>query len=303
MKDYSKYLKKKKHVIYLFHGIIDKNPFRIRNYSKKHLLKEEFINVLDNLNIKGKCISLEEVWSIIQNKIEFDDYSYSITFDDGFYNNYKIAAPILKKRKLYATFYITTSFIDKNETSWIDKIEHMIEELDKSTTLVIFKKKFKIDNNKKSKVNFLKSVRNLAKKHRTNFDKLVLEIKTQLKYKKKLSNFNNILDKKMNWSQVKKLNNCKYFIIGGHTVNHKILSFLNNNQAKEEINNSISIIEKKLKTKIEHFSYPEGLSHTYSKRESNLLKKKRIKICPSAEFGINDKSSDLFNLKRIFVNL
>ena len=129
MKDYSKYLKKKSSVIFLFHGVIDKNPFKIRNYTKKHLLKKEFIKVLDDLSKKGNCISLDQVRYNIVNKKNFKDYSYSITFDDGFYNNYKIAAPILKKKELYATFYLTTSFIEKNETSWIDKIEHMIEKV------------------------------------------------------------------------------------------------------------------------------------------------------------------------------
>ena len=44
MKNYSKYLKKKSNVIFLFHGVIDKNPFKIRNYTKKHLLKKEFLH-------------------------------------------------------------------------------------------------------------------------------------------------------------------------------------------------------------------------------------------------------------------
>ncbi len=43
MKNYSKFLKKKSNVIFLFHGVIDRNPFKIRNYTKKHLLKKEFI--------------------------------------------------------------------------------------------------------------------------------------------------------------------------------------------------------------------------------------------------------------------
>ena len=126
MKNYSKYLKKKSLTIFLFHGVINKNPFKVRNYTKKHLLKNEFKKVLNDLKKKGNCISLDEVYSKICNSTEFDDYSYSITFDDGFFNNYKYAIPILKKRKLYATFYITTSFIDKNEMSLIDKIENMI---------------------------------------------------------------------------------------------------------------------------------------------------------------------------------
>ena len=302
MKNYSKYLRKKSNVIFLFHGVIDKNPFKIRNYSKKHLLKKEFIKVLNDLNKKGNCISLDQVQNNIENKIDFKDYSYSITFDDGFYNNYKIAAPILKKRKLHATFYLTTSFIEKNETSWIDKIEHMIEKVKIKKIINVLNKKFKIDNSKKIKINFLNSIRYLAKKNNTDFNKLVFDIKKQLGFNYKLNDLNNILDKKMDWNQVKKLNQCKYFTVGGHTVNHTILSFLSNREAKKEIYNSIYAIKKNTKIKIKHYSYPEGLKHTYSKRDIKLLKTKGIKICPSAEFGFNNKNTDLFNLKRIFVN-
>ena len=302
MKNYSKYLKRKSSVIFLFHGVIDKNPFKIRNYTKKHLLKKEFIKVLYDLSKKGNCISLDQVRYNIENKINFKDYSYSITFDDGFYNNYKIAAPILKKKKLYATFYLTTSFIEKNETSWIDKIEHMIEKVKTKKIINVFNKKFKIDNNKKMKINFLNSIRYLAKKDNTDFNKLVLNIKKQLDFNYKLNNLNNILDKKMNWNQVRKLNQCKYFTFGGHNVNHGILSFLSDKEAKKEIYNSVNAIKKNTKIKVKHYSYPEGLKHTYGKREIKLLKNKGIKICPSAEFGFNNKNTDLFNLKRILVN-
>ncbi len=302
MKNYSKFLKKESNVIFLFHGVIDKNPFKVRNYTKKHLLKKEFIKVLNDLDKKGNCISLEQVYNTIKNKKNFRDYSYSITFDDGFYNNYKIVAPILKKRKLHATFYITTSFIDKNETSWIDKIEHMIEKTKTKTTLNILNKKFKIGNTKKVKVNFLNSIRHLAKKDNTNLNNLVLDIKKQLGCNFKLNNLNNMLDKKMNWAQVSKLNQCEYFTIGGHTVNHPILSFLSDKEVKKEIYNSINYIKKNTGIKIKHYSYPEGLKHTFGMREIKLLKNRGIKICPSAEFGFNFKDADLFNLKRIFVN-
>ncbi len=301
MKNYSKYLKKKGNVIFLFHGVIDRNPFKIRNYTKKHLLKKEFIKVLNDLKKKGNCMSLDQVYDNIKNKKNFKDYSYSITFDDGFYNNYKIAAPILKKKKLHATFYVTTSFIQKNETSWIDKVEHMIEKVKTKKIINIFNQKFVINNNK-NKISFLNSIRYLAKKDKTDFNKLVSNIKKQLGFNYKLNDLNNILDKKMNWNQVRKLNQCKYLTIGGHTVNHSILSFLNDRDAKKEIYNSIKAIKKNAKIKIKHYSYPEGLKHTFGKREIKLLKNKGIMMCPSAEFGFNNKNSNLFNLKRIFVN-
>ncbi len=303
MKKYSKFLKKKSLSIFLFHGVIDKNPFKVRNYSKKHILKKEFIEVLNDLNNFGTCISLNKAYSKIKRKENFKDYSFAITFDDGFFNNYKIASPILKKKKIYATFYITTSFIDKNEMSWIDKIEHIVENTKAEKNINIFNKKFLVKNNIKSKINFLNSIRKLAKKDKIDLDNLVLNVKNQFGYTKKISNLKNILDKKMNWEEVKELNKCKYFDIGGHTVNHPILAFLTDKEANKEINDSIKIIKKKAKIKLKHYSYPEGLKHTYRKREINLLKKAGIKICPSAEFGINTKNEDLFNLKRIFVNI
>ena len=165
----------------------------------------------DLKNNKGICLSLDKVFSTIKKREDFKDYSYSITFDDGFYNNYKIAAPILKKRKLHATFYLTTNFVDKNEMSWIDKIEHMIENTKSKKIIKIFSRDLKIENNKKSKIQFLNSIRFLAKKNKVNFNELVLNIKNQIGYNHKLNNLGNILDKKMNWKQVKKLNTSKYF--------------------------------------------------------------------------------------------
>ena len=53
--------------------------------------------------------------------------AYAITFDDGFENNYSLAAPILDDFNLPATFYFSTDFIENNSMSWIDKIEYCVE--------------------------------------------------------------------------------------------------------------------------------------------------------------------------------
>lgn len=52
----------------------------------------------DNRPLDGKCV---------------------ITFDDGYADNAELAAPILKKHGLSATFYVTTGFVDsKIQTGW-----------------------------------------------------------------------------------------------------------------------------------------------------------------------------------------
>ena len=300
---YSKFLKKKKFAIFLFHGVIEKNPFKVRNYTKKHLLVSEFEKILNDLKHKGKCLSMDEAYNVIKKNKQFEDYSYAITFDDGFYNNFKFAVPILKKKKLNATFYITTNFIDKNAMSWIDIIEHMVEKKNSKVKFDLYGHKLGFDKNVESKKIFLSNIRKIAKSNKNiNFDKLVNLVKKKIKFKKEIKSSNSILDKKMTWKQVNLIKSESLFLIGGHTKSHPILSFLDNRTCLHEIEESIKIIKAKTGINLEHYSYPEGLKHTYGNREIRILKKNKIKICPSAEIGLNNSKSNLFHLKRIFVD-
>ena len=61
VKYYINKLQKGKYSIFLFHGVIEESFSGIRNYSKKHILKEEFENLLVNLKKKGEPLSLDQV--------------------------------------------------------------------------------------------------------------------------------------------------------------------------------------------------------------------------------------------------
>ena len=284
----------------MFHGVIKTNNFKLRNYNNKHIEKKIFIQILKDLKKNGHPISMDDVLKNISNKTDFDNKSFVITFDDGFFNNYSIAIPILKKMQIPATFYITTDFIEKNATSWVDRIEIAVNSKNHGSTKIL-NKEYNFNNSIKSKIKFMNDMRKIIKNDK-KIDpyKTTANILKNLDYKKKILSSNHTLDKKMDWNQIKKLDKQKLFTVGGHTKTHKILSFLSDKEVKKEINESIRLIVKKLKKKIIHYSYPEGLRHTFSNREILLLKQKGIKCCPSAESGINNKNSNLFKLKRIF---
>ncbi len=299
--DYSKFLKKNKCVIFLFHGVRSKEKFEIINYTNKHISKKDFKLILQKLSSKGKCLSIDEVYDHIKRGIDFDDFSFAISFDDGFYNNYKIAIPILKKFKFPAVFYVTYNFIDSNLSSWTDQIEYIVENSKKGN----FKTEIgniKFANNKNSKIKFLTNLRRKLKKNRKiNPYGFVDNLANELKFKQKYKKLNFSIFKKMNWRIIKKIHKDKLFTVGGHSRNHDILSHLNYRKLKRDLSFTIRGINKRLKTKIEHFSYPEGVDGTYGIREIKILKKEGIKICPSAKFGTNNKKTNLFNLKRINV--
>ena len=155
---------------------------------------------------------MDEVLQRFKSK-KFEEYCYAITFDDGFYNNYSIAIPILKKHKQKATFYVTTDFINNNQLSWIDIIEILIEK-NKKGTIKTFWGNENFSSSKISKINLLNKIRKKIKKNK-KIDpyQFAQNISKQIKQKRK--NFlKNIFFKKMNWKNLQTLKKNKLFIIG-----------------------------------------------------------------------------------------
>ena len=126
-------LKRDELTIFLFHGIINKHKHFVQNYSRKHIDQFRFRNILNKLKEKGKAISMSDAVKHIINKKPFPSYSYVISFDDGFENNFSLAAPILTEMNIPAIFYVTTNFIDSNAMSWTDKMEICIDKTSSGT--------------------------------------------------------------------------------------------------------------------------------------------------------------------------
>ncbi|MBZ4685535.1 MAG: polysaccharide deacetylase [Desulfomicrobiaceae bacterium] len=72
-------------------------------------------------------------------------------------------------------------------------------------------------------------------------------------------------------------------IIGGHTVNHNLLSSLDEHEQREEIINNIKTIEKILGHRIQWFCFPYGGAISYNETTIALLKEYGIQYCLSVE--------------------
>lgn len=285
-------------VIFLFHGVINKQKDLVRNYTNKHLEKDFFADVIKSLSTKGTSLSMDNILYHLKNNLPFPKFSYSITFDDGFENNLSIAAPILDNYKTHAIIYITINFIDKNIMSWIDRIESAIQNF-KLKKLYWSGINYSLES-KQKKINFLQEIRSKVKNDfRINPDLFADELCDKLDYN--VYSQNDELDLKLNWDQVKIAHDSEYLLIGGHSHSHKILSFLNEKDLKEEIELSIGLLKSKGQIETIHYSYPEGLSNCYNERVIFELKNKGVQCCPTAIYGVNEINCSPFHLKRVQV--
>ena len=284
--------------ILLFHGIIKKNEFKIRNYNSKHILEKKFFKILKALKKKHSFLSMEEIYFFVQNKQKLPKNSLCVTFDDGFENNFTVAAPILDDLKIPTTFYFSTDFVEKNSISWIDKLEYCLEKKTQGEIILPWQKKKVIFNNSKTKIDLLKNIRrNIKNNLKFDINGFVKSFFFQLKEKEPTS-LNSPIDKKINWAQVKKLDNNKLFTIGGHSHNHVSLGSLSKKNVDYELKKSFSLFKDRINLKLRHYSYPEGRKIDFNDIIIKKLKNRGIIVCPTAIDGINTLNTNLFKLKR-----
>lgn len=64
-------------------------------------------------------ITPQEMYAALTEGAELPENPVVITFDDGYYDNYKYAYPILKKYGFKGTIFVVTSFLDRGQQGYI----------------------------------------------------------------------------------------------------------------------------------------------------------------------------------------
>ena len=300
MSSYSQFIQDDRFVIFLLHGVIPQQVHRVRNYTKKHLLRDRFVSILSDLCTHGTPVSMSDIVEATCGQLVLPHRAFAVTFDDGFENNYSVAAPILEEFSVPATFYVTTDFVESNRPSWIDMVEYAVEirrKFDLRLPSIGISGKYKTER----EIFFLlDEIRRLVKSNaKLDPYEVANEVWAQLKVKDFTPDPE--LDQKMNWDQVRKLSQGKLFTIGGHSHTHQVLEYLPQPELEKEIGVSMEKLGQQLDYPVKHYSYPEGLENCYSDRVINVLKQHGIICAPSAIHGENCIGDDLFHLKRIMI--
>lgn len=216
----------------------------------------------------------------------------AITFDDGYADNLTYAAPILQKHNLHATFFIATGFLN-GERMWNDTI---IESIRGSTVPVIdctflgqslipietvFHKRAALER-------LIPAIKHLPGGRRTDAVARIAESCQAM-----LPN-----DLMLTCDQVYTLHHIGMGI-GAHTVNHPILTKMNDSAAKREIGDSRDFLEGLLGERISLFAYPNGrLGGDYTQIHAEIVQSLGFDAAVTTNWGASNMASDPYQLPR-----
>ncbi len=99
----------------------------------------------------------------------------------------------------------------------------------------------------------------------------------------------------LTWAQAKELE-ANGISIESHTVSHKSMTELNDDQLRAELVNSKKAIEDHLGKSVDYIAYPTG---TYNLHIAELVKDAGYKAAFTIKYGNVDKASNLYALERV----
>lgn len=226
-----------------------------------------------------------------------------ITFDDGWVDNYRYAYPILKRYHLPATIFLVTGLVGTDHWFWPEKLSYLFKHAKGSTgnltnaeLMTLLGKKdpwfrgieCNGDNEK------MDSMIELCKERtQGEIDDLLEKISTELSVKVPADR---VL---LNWEEVREMSGHD-ITFGSHSSTHRILTKLNSEEIRRELEGSRETLREKQVNDVPVFCYPNG---NYSPEISSYVKAAGYQAAVTTKFGLeNGFPQNLYGLRRVGVH-
>jgi peptidoglycan/xylan/chitin deacetylase (PgdA/CDA1 family) len=243
-------------------------------------------------------ISMNTLIDCLRKKRPFPQNALVLTFDDGYADNYS-AASILHKYGLTGLFYITAGCIESEEKFWIAEVRHLLGQTQHpQVCLPLPHETFTASlNTQEERVAAMDRLTYLLKAVDVSCrEALRARLRTQLD---DVAAFP--ADLMLTWGQLKDMV-AMGMEIGAHTMTHANLPSAQPDEARFEIAESKSTLEKRLGIKVSHFAYPNGGSvQHYNDRVKAQVRKAGFLSATTSRSGIVSHKSDRFEIKRVRV--
>ena len=215
-----------------------------------------------------------------------------ITFDDGYADNVTIAAPILSKLRLTATFFVASGFLD-GRRMWNDTLIESIRRAQgpRLDLGAIGLGEWPCGNDAERVATIAALLDQLKYLQQSERQARVDAIASAVGLEERS-------DLMMTRQQVRELRHYG-MSIGGHTVSHPILTSLDIKEARREIADGRRDLEDIVGESVKVFAYPNGRpKRDYDATHVELVREMGFDAAVATAWGVADRCNDRFQLPR-----
>ncbi|MBX2880570.1 MAG: polysaccharide deacetylase family protein [Granulosicoccus sp.] len=260
-----------------------------------------FERQLRYLQSRYNIVTGKDVCAFVNGQQELPDNACLITFDDGYLDNYKNAAPLLAKYRIPAVIFLATSRMQEPEKPlWWDEVAQLIHSSSRRSARIPLLGLQKFDTVTQSD-QLCKSLTQIMKQHDADArQQFIAELAEELG-KPTINQSHRFF---MNWDEVRSLLD-QGIEFHAHTVNHPILSQVDAKAAENEIAQSRQTVESETDQSASLFAYPNGQPDDYNATTIDLLVKHKFDAAFTLEAGPHRQQEVLsapYEIRRIYLN-
>ena len=196
-------------------------------------------------------VSLDDVLMFVQGQKKMPSKPVVVTFDDGYADNFEVAAPILNEFGIPAVFYITVDCVDKATPPWVSRLRYAFSTTGKRTWSGLDGKPLPLANAAERDQAFTTACEHAACLTGNIQEQFVKSVEREFEVGS-LPERDRLM---MTWEQARALTRQGH-IVGSHTMTHPNLAHVRNGDLATELEQSKLRLEQQLSSRVIHFSYP-----------------------------------------------
>ena len=244
-------------------------------------------------------VTLDDIADWLEHKKPIPRRAVAVTFDDGFADNYHLAASIMEKYGIRGAIYLAVDAVRRQELPWYcrlhylfhkDKSEPQSEDCGCTRNLPV-----EVLTESDAERFYAKSCVVLEEEQ---LEQRITQIESQFGHKLDLSKSPGM----MTFEQAKELIQ-RGHIIGSHTLSHGTAGLLTAKQLHREIGEANQLLERELGVPMRHFSYPHPYQIDPQWNEDSLkeTQKAGYKTAVLTRSGLVKQGANPLLLPRLYI--
>jgi peptidoglycan/xylan/chitin deacetylase (PgdA/CDA1 family) len=239
--------------------------------------------------------SLNRVRRFLHGEDDLPDRAVVVTFDDGYADNYEIAAPVLSEMGVPATFYVTVKCVEQRKVPWPAGLRALFRTTQKTNWADSSGKVWPLFSGVERENAYLVSCDECCKLAGTIQENYVARLEDELEIHVPIES--GVL--MMTYDQIRALADQKH-IIGSHTLTHPNMAHVSLPDARREMTESKQHLEQQLKAAVTHFSYPcPALSPHWTEQTVAASRDAGYETAVTTDNGLARRGDNVLCLKRI----
>jgi peptidoglycan/xylan/chitin deacetylase (PgdA/CDA1 family) len=223
----------------------------------------------------------DELEELVTGKTKLTRLHVSLTFDDGYLDNYTNAFDVLRSNNCPGAFFLVPEYVGTNSVPWWDAIAYLVRNTRKKKLSIQLPVPLQLTLGKNREPAIRAFLKHCKRSDNTNVDAFMaaLQVETDCDIPDPGRRF-------LNWDEAKQMKDGG-MMIGSHTYTHRILSHLPPDSQRWELEKSKHTLEEQIGSEVSTLAYPVGAIGTFNEDIEKISLSLGYRMCFSFYGGIN----------------